>query len=157
MTSRNLSKKKSWDPTYPCIVRQAKEKWNAILPRTFNADPLAQFIGTDTITVALIDDVPTKVLLDMGATIDLMPISYAKAAGLWKVPKCCYLKCNVKLIIQVACIINVSTNCLKSMKLRFVLCVLCRCSLYFRERSLSLSSMLFKVNLVVNNIVLIIV
>ena len=36
----------------------------------------------DTIAEALIDDVPTKVLLDMGTTIDLMPISYAKAAGL---------------------------------------------------------------------------
>ena len=47
-----------------------------------NADPLAQFIGTDTIADALIDDVPTKVLLDTGAMIDLMPISYAKAAGL---------------------------------------------------------------------------
>ena len=46
------------------------------------ADPLAQFIGTDTIAEALIDDVPTKVLLDTGVTIDLMPISYAKAAGL---------------------------------------------------------------------------
>ena len=47
-----------------------------------NADPLACFIGTDTIAEALIDDVPTKVLLGKGATIDLMPISYAKAAGL---------------------------------------------------------------------------
>ena len=47
-----------------------------------NADPLAQFIGADTITEALIDDVPTKVLLDTGAMMDLMPISYAKAAGL---------------------------------------------------------------------------
>ena len=47
-----------------------------------NADPLAQFIGMDTITETLIDDVPTKVLLDTGATIDLMPVSYAKAAGL---------------------------------------------------------------------------
>ena len=45
-------------------------------------DPLAQFIGPDTIAEALIDDVPTKVLLDTGAMIDLMPISYAKAAGL---------------------------------------------------------------------------
>ena len=47
-----------------------------------NADSLAQFIGTDTIAEALIDDVPTKVLLDTGTTIDLMPISNAKAAGL---------------------------------------------------------------------------
>ena len=47
-----------------------------------NADPLAQFIGTDTIAEAVIDDVPTKVLLDTGAMIDLMPISCAKAAGL---------------------------------------------------------------------------
>ena len=47
-----------------------------------NADPLAQFIGMDTIAEALINDVPTKVLLDTGATIDLMPIGYAEAAGL---------------------------------------------------------------------------
>ena len=47
-----------------------------------NADPLAQFIGMNTITDALIDDVLTKVLLDTGATFDLMPIGYAKAAGL---------------------------------------------------------------------------
>ena len=59
-----------------------KRKWNAIPPGTLNADPLAQFIGTDTIAKALIDDIPTKVLLDMRATIDLMPISYAKAEGL---------------------------------------------------------------------------
>ena len=31
---------------------------------------------------ALIDDVPTKVLLHTGAMIDLMPIGYAEAAGL---------------------------------------------------------------------------
>ena len=47
-----------------------------------NADPLAQFIGMDTITEDLIDDLPTKVLLDTGAKINLMPVSYAKAAGL---------------------------------------------------------------------------
>ena len=47
-----------------------------------NTDPLAKFIGTDTIAKALIDDVPTKILLDTGAMIDLMPISYAKVAGL---------------------------------------------------------------------------
>ena len=47
-----------------------------------NTDPLAQFIGTDTIAEALIDDVPTKVLLDTWAMIDLMPISYAKAVRL---------------------------------------------------------------------------
>ena len=43
---------------------------------------MAQFIGTDTITEVLIDDVLTKVLLDTGATINLMPIGYAEAAGL---------------------------------------------------------------------------
>ena len=59
-----------------------KRKLNAIPPRTLNTDPLAQFIGMDTIAESLIDDVPTKVLLDMGAMINLMPISYAKAAGL---------------------------------------------------------------------------
>ena len=47
-----------------------------------NTDPLAQFIGMDTIAEALIDNVPTKVLLDMSAMIDLMSVSYAKAAGL---------------------------------------------------------------------------
>ena len=36
-----------------------KRKLNAIPPRTLNADPLAQFIGRDTIAEALIDDVPT--------------------------------------------------------------------------------------------------
>ena len=36
----------------------------------------------DTVAEALIDDVPTKVLPDTGVMIDLMPISYAKAAGL---------------------------------------------------------------------------
>ena len=36
----------------------------------------------DTIAEALIDDVPTKVLLDTVAMIDLMSVSYAKAAGL---------------------------------------------------------------------------
>ena len=70
--------------TQPTQISPAKlkRKWNAILPRTFNADPLVQFIGTDTITEAPIDDVPTKVLLNTGAMIDLKPISYAKAAGL---------------------------------------------------------------------------
>ena len=47
-----------------------------------HADPLAQFIGINTIAKALIDDVSTKVLLDTGATIDLMAISSAKAEGL---------------------------------------------------------------------------
>ena len=59
-----------------------RRKRNAIPPRTLNTDPVAQFIGMDTIAEALIDDVPTKVLLDMGTTIDLMPVSYPKAAGL---------------------------------------------------------------------------
>ena len=43
---------------------------------------MAQFIGMDTIAEALINDVPTKVLLDTGAAIDLMPIGYAEAARL---------------------------------------------------------------------------
>ena len=47
-----------------------------------NTDPLAQFIGMDTITETLIDDVPTKFLLDTGATINLLPVSYTKAAEL---------------------------------------------------------------------------
>ena len=61
---------------------EPKRKLNAIPPRTLNADPLAQFIGMDTIAEALIDDVPTKVLLDTGTMVDLMPISYTKTAGL---------------------------------------------------------------------------
>ena len=79
MTNRNLWGRGSWDPTYQV---KPKRKQNVIPPRMLNADPLAQFIGSDTIAEALIDDVPTKVLLDRGAAIDLMPISYAKAAGL---------------------------------------------------------------------------
>ena len=87
--SRNCWEKGSWDPTCPSPPAKPKRKWNAILPRMLNADPLAQFIGTDTIAEALIDDVPTKVLLDTGATIDLMPVSYAKAAGQdWKSNLC---------------------------------------------------------------------
>ena len=43
---------------------------------------MAQFICMDTIAEAVIDDVPTKVLLDTGATIDLMPIGYTEATGL---------------------------------------------------------------------------
>ena len=68
----------------PAQTSPSKPKWkqNDIPLRTLNANPLAQFIGTDTITEALIDDVPTKVLLDTGATVDLMPINYAKAVGL---------------------------------------------------------------------------
>ena len=59
-----------------------RRKQNTIPPRTLNANHLAQFIGMDTIAEAFIDNVPTKVLLDMGAMIDLMPISYTKATGL---------------------------------------------------------------------------
>ena len=70
-----------YQPTQTSAIKP-KRKQNAIPPRTLNADPLAQFIGTDTIAEALIDDVPTKVLLDTGAMINLIPISYAKAAGL---------------------------------------------------------------------------
>ena len=43
---------------------------------------MVQFIISDTIAEALINDVPTKVLLNTGATIDLTPVSYAKAARL---------------------------------------------------------------------------
>ena len=59
-----------------------RRKQNTIPLRMLNADPLAQFIGMDTIAEALIDDVPTKVLLDTATIIYLLPISYAKAAGL---------------------------------------------------------------------------
>ena len=64
------------------IPTVSKRKRNAIPPRMLNTAPLAQFIGMDTITEALIDDVLTKVLLDTGAMIDLIPIGYTKAAGL---------------------------------------------------------------------------
>ena len=64
------------------IPTGSERKRNAIPPRTLDADPLAQFIGMDTISEALTDDVPTKVLLDTGATINLMPIGYTEAAGL---------------------------------------------------------------------------
>ena len=43
---------------------------------------MAQFIGMNTTTEALINDVLTKVLLDTGAMIDLTPIGYTKATGL---------------------------------------------------------------------------
>ena len=68
--------------TTQAFLAKLKRKQNAIPPRMLNADPLAQLIGTDTITEVLTDDVPTKVLLDAGAMINLMPISYAKAAEL---------------------------------------------------------------------------
>ena len=40
-------------PTQASPVKP-KRKWNAIPPRMLNADPQTQFIGTDTITEALI-------------------------------------------------------------------------------------------------------
>ena len=80
--AENFGKREDGNQPTQAPPIKPKRKLNAIPPRTLNADPLAQFIGMDAITEALIDDVPTKVLLDMGTTIDLMPISYAKAAGL---------------------------------------------------------------------------
>ena len=48
-------------------------------PRLLNADPLAQIIGTESITDVIIDDAEACTLLDSRATVDLMSPSYAKA------------------------------------------------------------------------------
>ena len=57
----------------------ARRKHNAVPPRLLNADPLAQIIGTDSITNVIIDDAEACTLLDSGATVDLMSSSYVKA------------------------------------------------------------------------------
>ena len=48
-------------------------------PRWLNADPLAQILGTESITDVIIDDAEACTLLDSRATVDLMSSSYAKA------------------------------------------------------------------------------
>ena len=57
----------------------ARKKHNAVLPRSLNADPLAQIIGTETIADVIIDDAKVSALLDSGATTDLMSLVYAQA------------------------------------------------------------------------------
>ena len=57
----------------------ARRKHNAVPPRLLNADPLAQIIGTESITNVIIDDAEACTLLDSRVTVDLMSSSYAKA------------------------------------------------------------------------------
>ena len=52
---------------------------NAVPPRLLNTDPLAMFIGTESIANVIIDDAEACTLLDSGAMVDLMSSSYAKA------------------------------------------------------------------------------
>ena len=57
----------------------ARRKHNVVPPRLLNADPLAQIIGTESITDVITDDAEACTLLDSGAMVDLMSSSYAKA------------------------------------------------------------------------------
>ena len=57
----------------------ARRKHNAVPPRLLNADPLAQIIGTESVTDVIIDDAEACTLLDSRATVDLMSSSHAKA------------------------------------------------------------------------------
>ena len=52
----------------------ARKKHNAVPPQSLNTDPLVQIIGTE-----MIDDAKACVLLDSGATTDLMSLAYAEA------------------------------------------------------------------------------
>ena len=56
----------------------ARKKHNAVPPRLLNADPLALIISTETIADIIINDAKACVLLDSGATADLMPLAYAE-------------------------------------------------------------------------------
>ena len=56
-----------------------KKKHDAVLPQLLNADPLAQIIGMETIEDVIINDMEACVLLDSGATADLMTLAYAEA------------------------------------------------------------------------------
>ena len=47
--------------------------------RLLNTDPLAQIIGTESVTYVIIDDAEACALLDSGATVNLMSSFYAKA------------------------------------------------------------------------------
>ena len=57
----------------------ASRKHNAVPPRLLYVDPLAQIIGTKSVTDVITDDAEACTLLDSGATVDLMSSSYAKA------------------------------------------------------------------------------
>ena len=57
----------------------ARRKHNAVPPRLLNADPLAQIVGTESVTDVIIDDAEASALLDSRATVDLMSSSYVKA------------------------------------------------------------------------------
>ena len=57
----------------------ARKKHNAVLPRSLNADPLAQIIGMETIADVITGDAKACALLDSGATTDLMSLAYAQA------------------------------------------------------------------------------
>ena len=55
-------------------------------PRLLNADPLAQIIGTESVTDVIIDDAEACALLDSRATVGLMSSSYAKARKFYMRP-----------------------------------------------------------------------
>ena len=55
------------------------KKHDAVPPHLLNADPLAQIIGTETVTGVIIDDAEACALLDSRVTADLMTQVYAKA------------------------------------------------------------------------------
>ena len=57
----------------------ARKKHDAVPPHLLNADPLAQIIGTETVTDVIINDVEACALLDSRATADLMTQAYVKA------------------------------------------------------------------------------
>ena len=56
----------------------ARMKHDAVQPQLLNTDPLAQFIGTETIANVIIDDAEACALLESGAMADLMSLAYAK-------------------------------------------------------------------------------
>ena len=56
-----------------------RRKHDAVPPCLLNADPLAQIIGTETVTDVIIDDAEACALLDSGATADLMTQASAEA------------------------------------------------------------------------------
>ena len=73
-----------------------RKKHDAVQPHLLNADPLAQIIGTETVTDAIFDDAAACTLLDSGATSDLMTQAYAKAKNF-----------NIRLMTELSdCFIN---------------------------------------------------
>ena len=56
-----------------------RKKHDTVPPQLLNADPLAQIIGTETITDVIIDDVEACTILDSRATADLITLASAKA------------------------------------------------------------------------------